>query len=216
MPSRSLRVFEGNLLRDVDRLIELHDKLTATASGKKGLGHLTRSAFFLLCAAWEVYVEELLLETTHYFVTLLDSPFELPRETRKFLSSHVKNNKDESTPLKLAGDGWKQLLKDIVKTEISSLNTPKTINIDPLYSKCCGYKDISSEWTCGSQYIDDFVRVRGAIAHTGSNAQYIRIGNAKTAIATIKKTTVEMDNALATHINAITKKGLPWNRRTIP
>jgi RiboL-PSP-HEPN len=65
MPSRSLQIFYYNLLNDINQLIKIHDTLNK-GKGRKSLGHLTRSGVVLLCAAWEVYIEEVLVEAANY------------------------------------------------------------------------------------------------------------------------------------------------------
>lgn len=60
MASHAFGAFQYNLV-DVERLIESHGALSGTGQGRRGLGHLTRAGVVLLCAAWELYLEHVLL-----------------------------------------------------------------------------------------------------------------------------------------------------------
>ncbi|WP_197030545.1 HEPN domain-containing protein, partial [Halomonas sp. BC04] len=109
MPSASFRKFENNLLIDVDRIIDSHYHLNHDGGGKRGLGHITRSGVLMLCAAWELYIEEVLLEGVDYFTHQLDSPKGLPKPVQKEIARSVKEAKHDLKPLELAGEGWKDL-----------------------------------------------------------------------------------------------------------
>ena len=66
------------MLTDVDRIIYSHRQLNHDGLGRRGLGHITRSGVLMLCAAWELYVEEVMLEGVTYFSDKIDNPKELP------------------------------------------------------------------------------------------------------------------------------------------
>lgn len=106
MPSNAYSNFEKNL-KDVERLYNSHAQLNHDGRGKRGLGHLTRSGIFMLCAAWEVYHEELIKECVRIIVGNTALPKELPRPIRLTLINHFGNFKDKSKLLHIAGDGWK-------------------------------------------------------------------------------------------------------------
>jgi hypothetical protein len=125
MPSNAYQLFKKNLI-DVDRLIESHEKLKSGNQGKQGLGHITRSGVLMLCAAWEVYVEELVKEAAVKFAEKVDSPDNLPKQAQKQLSNFVKNSKDELKPLSLAGDGWKEVYLENTTELTDKFNTPKS------------------------------------------------------------------------------------------
>ena len=87
------------MLTDVDRLIESHRILSGGAQGRPGLGHITKSGTFLLCAAWELYIEELVVEIAKVLADRANSPSDLPKEVRKEISKHVKKHSHELKPL---------------------------------------------------------------------------------------------------------------------
>ena len=50
------------MLTDVGRIISSHAQLNHDGHGKWGLGHISHSGVLMLCAAWELYIEEVMLE----------------------------------------------------------------------------------------------------------------------------------------------------------
>ena len=134
MPSAALQKFEANMLVDVDRIISSHGDLNHDGMGRRGLGHITRSGVLMLCAAWELYLEELALESARVFVDRVDSPDQLPLPVQKEIAKVVRDSKHELKPLEMAGDGWVTIYQNQVGQLMSALNTPKSTNLDPLFT----------------------------------------------------------------------------------
>ncbi|MBT9155022.1 MAG: hypothetical protein DDT39_01712 [Firmicutes bacterium] len=211
MPSNAFNAFRYNAV-DVTRLIQSHGKLHAGAPGKKALGHITRSGVVMLCAAWELYAESLLVESVEFLVAKCQSPTELPLDVQKELARHVKESKHELKSLALANDGWRGVLVAHAKLWCDGLNTPKAGPLNDLFQKLLGVSKLSSGWSCGDSKINDFVGVRGDIAHRGRYADYITLQELKEYLELIDKIAVETDNAIALHIKAISpQKKKPWN-----
>jgi hypothetical protein len=168
----------------------------------------------MLCAAWELYVEEVMHEGVVYFSGKFDSPKELPKTVQKELSSRVKESKHELRPLELAGEGWKSLYRNHAVDVLKGLNTPKSSNLNPLYKRFLGIEELSESWSLGKEVINNFVSTRGDIAHKGSQAQYITINNLNNHMAQIKTTALDVDNMLTEFLCSNTP-GVerPWRRR---
>ncbi|WP_197030532.1 HEPN domain-containing protein, partial [Halomonas sp. BC04] len=179
-----------------------------------GLGHITRSGVLMLCAAWELYIEEVLLEGVDYFTHQLDSPKGLPKPVQKEIARSVKEAKHDLKPLELAGEGWKDLYRNHVTDCIKGLNTPKSTNLDPLFKKFIGVNEVSSWWSLGKKTINDFVTSRGDIAHKGRDAHYVTIIKLKEYRRQVKKTALDVDNELTEYLcQATPGVERPWRRR---
>ena len=213
MPSTSLSKFETKMLVEVDHLIQSHTKLNHTGYGRRGLGHITRSAVLMLCASWELYIEELVVESVKIIKDRITLPKYLPKSVQKELSNLVKNAKHELKPLELAGDGWESLYLNHANNLVGMLNTPKSAQINVLYKKLIGVPDISEKWTLGEQFINDFVSARGDIAHRGRDSTYVKIRKLINYRIQIIQTIIETDNYLADYICEIAGGNSPWRRR---
>lgn len=218
MPSRALGKFEGAMMRDVDRIIQTHADIQNGNPGNMGLGHLTRSGVLLLCAAWELYVEELLIEAVAANIARSPTPDGLPAPVKKTISQYIKNSKHELKPLAMAGDGWKTIYLEIAREAVVSLNTPKKHNIDQLYLTLVGAADLSNAWSLGAAAVNDFVEVRGDIAHRGSDAGNVHMNRLRDVFKPqISKCAIETDNAISTFIrSAFEPHAYPWNRKAVP
>lgn len=217
MPSKALTKFENAMLKDVDRIIKTHTSLVQGDKGKKALGHLTRGGVLLLCAAWELYIEELLVEAVCVCRDRANSPDDLPKPVQKAIAKHVADSKHELKALGLAGDGWKVMYLEIANEAVVSLNTPKKHNIDQLFSNLVGIQDLSNCWSRGYAAINDFVEARGDVAHRGSDSGYIKVAKLRDVYKEdICLSAIETDNAVSTFVrDTFNPKTYPWNRRKI-
>lgn len=214
MPSKALRKFESRLVSDVKSLVDTHKELNGPDPGKRGFGHLTRAGVVMLCAAWEIYLEELVRECVSFYCDRVISPRKLPKTPAKEISNYVKNHKHELKPLELAGDGWKNVFQSLCEATIASFNTPKSTVADQLFRKLAGIEKVSESWTVTAAEVDNFVTRRGEIAHKGSEAPYVRIDVLQTDLSHIEKSVRDTDNELAEHIKETTPQGKsPWRKR---
>lgn len=212
MPSQAYRRFIHNAV-DVDRLITSHGTLSSGTSGKKALGHITRSGIVMLCAAWELYVEDLLIECSKYLAIQTEKPLNLPMPVQKHLAKKIRENKNELKPLELGGSGWRDVYVAYCQNEVRAINTPKTTILIPIYQKFIGLNDVSSMWTIGGQYITDFVSVRGDIAHNGRSSSYINLWELIQYNDCIKLTAKEMDNKICDYVfQLVSYTRQPWRK----
>ncbi|WP_419912425.1 hypothetical protein [Hoeflea sp.] len=117
-------------------------------------------------------------------------------------------------PLELAGVGWENLYTSHVRDVIGKLNTPKAGEIDEKYRSLLGWTKPSEKWTRGNRYIDEFVSVRGDIAHRGSDAKYVRINSLRDDYRLgVPATAIEHDNAACDFVNDNSNGQRPWRRR---
>lgn len=217
MPSAALRKYEGAMMRDVDRIIATHASIQNGGPGNMGLGHLTRAGVLLLCAAWELYIEEVLVEAVNHSIDRSTSPDDLPAIVQRTISDYVRASKHNLKPLAMAGDGWKTIYIEIAREWVVGLNTPKRHNIDEGFLKIVGIPDLSNSWTLGPAAINGFVEARGDVAHRGSDAGNIHMNVLRdTYKVQVTRCAVETDNVLSTFIRgAFQPNTYPWNRRNI-
>jgi len=203
-----------HIREDVIKLIDTHTDYSKKTRGRKNLGHLTRSAVIMLCAAWERYNEDLLLETIKYLTKVISDVNDLNLEIKKVISSRVKNDKHELKPIQLAGDGWKNVWYAYAQLETEVLNTPKSNNLKLLFGNFLGIPDYTKLWkTRVPREIDDFVSDRGEIAHNGNKAKYITMGKLKRYQELIIQNVIEIDSKMADEIKVMTGQAdLPWKK----
>ena len=213
MPSSALLKFENNMLVDVDRIIHSHGQLNHDGMGRRGLGHITRSGVLMLCAAWELYLEELMIESARILTGRANSPDQLPQHVQKEIAKCVRESKHDLKPLELAGDGWKTVYENHCIQTVKGLNTPKSTNLDPIFKRLLGVEEISRSWSIGVNELNGFVSARGDIAHRGRDAGYITITRLQEYRAQILRSVIDTDNALADFIQANSTGGSPWRRR---
>lgn len=225
MPSQSYRTYDTKLLKDVRALISTHKKLSSSeyeGRGRRHLGHITRSICIFLCAAWERYMEDVLLESLEILCREIQTHSELPKQIRIHVSRKLKASKNNISPFQLAGNDWKSTIQNMAREDTENLHTPKSSNLDTLFKQYLGIDEIHHAWTISDekeeQYkqkidIDDFISARGDIAHNGSSAKYPRIDRVKgTLFPLINETVRNVDNYLATYLKELTGKS-PWKRK---
>ncbi|MGQ4811024.1 HEPN domain-containing protein [Agrobacterium vitis] len=206
------------MMKDVDRIIATHASIQNGGPGNMGLGHLTRGGVLLLCAAWELYIEEVLIETVERCIERSPSPDNLPAPVQRTISDYVRSSKHNLKPLAMAGDGWKTIYLEIAREWVVALNTPKKHNIDQGFHSIVGIADLSNCWTLGPAAINNFVEARGDVAHRGSDAGNIHMNVLRdTYKVQVTRCAIETDNALTTFVRgAFVPHSYPWNRKALP
>ncbi len=157
-------------------LFTLHEEKNADKATHHKYEVLVKSAIVLLVACWEAFIEDTAEKAVDFLIEKTDSPTKLPKEILKFVSSELKNNKNEIKLWELAGDGWKKVVKDhyreMLKKHLGPFNTPRAGNVDTLYNTVLGLENLSSCWVwkgmpnkTAKDKLSDIIAVRGAIAH---------------------------------------------------
>lgn len=216
MPSSALQQFDWNL-QDVTRLEEAHQELNPDGQGRRALGHITRSALVMLCAAWELYIEDLIQEAVGIICENSDSPDNLPADIKKKIVQAIKSEKDELSILKLSGDGWKNIYIESARKESEKLNTPKSEQIGILCKNFIGIENISANWAIGPDGVNEIITKRGEVAHRGRDAEYITITSLQRFKNRLCYTAIETDNFISTYLKQTLGLGKkPWRARHLP
>lgn len=165
------------VLADVESLIEHHPAQGDPKPGRPagaGYGHLLRSGVALCYTAWEVYVEEALVETVE-LLTETVSPAELPETFREWVVTA------KPSPWAFVGDGWRDEAVALVRARIEGdgkgrfgFNTASVGNVEGLYQQVLGIAPIYAvKWRGRSNEmvrrdVSDLVEIRGEIVHKGT------------------------------------------------
>lgn len=199
---------------DVLKLVETHSFYVQNKRGRKNLGHLTRSAVVILCAAWERYNEDLLLESISYLSKVTSDINNLNKQIKKTICAKVKNDKNEIKPIELAGEGWKSVWLNYAKLETELLNTPKSNKLKLLFNTYLGLPDYTTLWkTRNPSEIDEFVSERGNIAHNGNRSPYITMKKLGRYQDLIIKNVIKIDTKMALELKNLSGLSvLPWTQ----
>jgi RiboL-PSP-HEPN len=189
-------------VKEVDRLSGIHSKITKKGPGRKHkVGVLHKSSVVLLVACWEAFIEDLASSALeHMIATCKDHKVFPPSVLERVASAHQGPKAWD-----LAGEGWKTSLRDnmtaVLAKTTGSLNTPKTAQVDELFVKVLGAKDISATWKWKGRSskqaagaLDALVTLRGAIAHRVSAAKAVSLKDVHDARSLIFRLAVRSHN----------------------
>ena len=209
MPSKARQNFESYPLKDIDLLMETHREWH-TGKGKP-YTVLTRSGIFLLCAAFELFCEEIIRESVFQIVKNKNHPNDLCDNIKKSLAAAAKSDKNELAVLRLSGDGWKDYYIERTNLDIQSLNTPSSKNIVDLFKKLTDI-DVSSVFSPIDADLDKFIKKRGDIAHKGSRAGHVSMKDLEADYEFICGVVSNLDNYLIEPLLELSGTR-PWYRR---
>lgn len=166
----------------------------------------------MLCASWERYNEDLLAECVNIVCRHVAGANELPIEVQKTVSNAVKSDSNQLSPIRATGEGWKTIWEELAISETENLNTPKSEQLNAMFSKYLGITCYSYLWPGNSHAdMDAFVTVRGEIAHRGSHAQYVRLKDLQKSIDLVISTAIEIDGKIAEYLRTqFGLKKMPW------
>ncbi len=171
--SKAKEAFEAALV-DVRNLQQFHEAVGGSGPGKRAynLASLNKSGVVLLCATWELYVETIIIECTDRHLQNIRKPESLLKSLSKLVTDFVRKEKDDRAWHQIADDGWKAIAKSAVVERVGALNTPKVAQVSGLFADLLGVKAIADDWawhkstsSAGQTRLDEFVTLRGAIAH---------------------------------------------------
>jgi hypothetical protein len=214
------QAFEKNC-DDIDRLLEIHANVGGTGPGRRHrLEVLNKSAVVLITAFWEAYCEDVAAEGLDYIVKNAKDAAKLPRELRKVVAKELKADKNEVAIWRIADKGWRKVLasrlRELQQGRSRRLNTPKTSQIDDLFMQALGLDLISKSWNWGgmsvaraTKKLDDFVTLRGAIAHRGSSAASVRRAQVGDYYDHVKYLVDKTDARVSDVVKSVTGQ-VPW------
>ncbi|MEO0487547.1 MAG: HEPN domain-containing protein [Pseudomonadota bacterium] len=223
MASKARAAFDKNA-KDIKRLIELHEDVGGTAPGRRyGLEVLNKSAIVLITAFWEAYCEDIAAEGLAHIVKHAKSADALPNELKKTIAKRLKQQQHELEVWKIADDGWRGYLSDhleeLKKQRDRKLNTPKSDQIDELFKAAVGIEKMSGNWYWpkrmksdrAREKLDDYVSLRGAIAHRGQHDTSVTKKNVTDYFELVQDLVSKTGGAVNSHVLKVTNKRL-WPR----
>ncbi len=206
----SKKTFKENC-KDVERLLEIHEQMGGTGPGRRyGVEVLNRSAIVLICAYWEAYNEDICKEAADTMSARLADPTKLPKDVRKEIANKLKGEKDELAAWKLAGDGWKQVLRNAQEQQAARLNTPDSPRLREFFRRGLGIKDVTASWARpylskdkACEKIDGYIRLRGEIAHRGKADLSVQKSQCEDFLKLTKEIVDRVDKHVRRHVKAV-------------
>ena len=195
-------------VKEVDRLLEIHTRATSPGPGRKhAVEILNKSGIVLLVACWEAFVEDLASNALEVLIEKSKDHSVLPDEVLERIGSKLQGK----NAWLLAGDGWKAAcvnhLKDVLAKTTGSLNTPKAPQVDEIFEKVLGLKEMSKRWSwkgrtaAGSKRdLAALVGLRGSIAHRVKATRHVRKKDVIDARDFISRLAVKSHNAVTSHL----------------
>ena len=185
MPSKARIAFDANCA-DIDRLVEIHTRLTGDAPGRRyDVEVLNKAGIVLITSFWEAYCEDIAAEGLEHLLKHTNSASALPLDLQRIVAKNLKADQHDLAVWKLADDGWRNVLTErlaeLQEERNRKLNTPKTVQIDELFMRALGIPRVSSRWYWNNmpreraiQKLDRYVELRGEIAHRGRAASSVK------------------------------------------
>ena len=219
MASKARKAFDRNV-QDVERLLEIHGDVGGDAQGRRfGLEVLNKSAIVLITAVWEAYCEDVAAEALEHLVANVSSGSALPKELKKKIAAEIKADKNEVAVWDLADSGWKarvrERLASLAEERNRRLNTPKSAEIDKLFDAAIGLSSVSGAWRWKKMSVsqaraklDNFVTLRGAIAHRGGAASSVKKVQVTNYLKHVKRLVSKTGGEVNTHVKSATGKPL--------
>jgi hypothetical protein len=220
-PVKHVAAFEDGI-GDVRRLIEIHEALGGDRQARRVLN---KSAIVLLTACWEAYVEDLAENAFTFLMKRSKRHLDFPKRVRLLASKYLLEdlnkaridlNRARMKIWDLAGPGWKTVLVLHKGRCIDKFHTPKREQIDDLFEKIIGLKQLSSAWKWRGfsarrawDKLDTYVSLRGNIAHRVSFALCVTRGKVDDYLALTYRLAVRSTNRVRKYLRDITGKD-PW------
>lgn len=212
MPSPIVNL--NNSMADVKRLLEIHADIGGTEKGRRwGITVLNKSAVLFVAAAWEAFVEDVATQSIDHILSQANDHESIPLPLRRAAAKKLEEHPNEIAVWELAGVGWKSVVTryrdDVIKSEISTFNTPKPHNVNALFKKLFGFENISTNWgwsgmssASACTKLRKFIETRGAIAHRGDLPQTVTRAYVEGHTKFINRLAVRTSNVVREEVRA--------------
>ena len=206
-------------VHEVDRLSQIHGQITDKGPGyKHDVQILHKSAIILLVACWEAYVEDLAVASLEHMISTAKDHTVFS----KYVLERVGSNHSGVKAWKLAGTGWKKVLRDNMKGVLAKttgvFNTPRTDQVNKLFQKTIGLTSLSSSWYWPGRSVqqttkalDGLVTLRGSIAHRVTSTKSVTLEHVKDARSFVYRLSVKSHNRLCDYLE-VQVGNSPWLR----
>jgi len=166
-------------IKEVRDLLDFYSGLSEDQNqNNMNLEVFKRSSVILMVTAWESFVEDMLGLHINHRLNDAKSPDDISKAFNTVANSWYVAilNKYENHPkprdfTRWTGDNWKELIREKLREDLISLNTPKSKNIGNLSKRYLGV-DITQEWNMPritaqqvSGKLDRLIELRGEITH---------------------------------------------------
>ncbi|MEU5261993.1 HEPN domain-containing protein [Amycolatopsis sp. NPDC021455] len=218
---RAYSSFLFEAVPDVVNLIKFHVQETGTKRGRRRpeIQVVTRSAIVLVCAYWEAFCEDLAAEALLHLADYAPDAKGVPHAVQRTLIRNLNDSKNDLTTWALAGDGWRTALRDRAKLISGdmdrSLNTPKSYQVREFFKINVGIGDITQSWSWHknppartTDLLDEFVTLRGRIAHRGSTGSPVYKQRALRSLNFVMRLAERSAVCTSLHLEAHTGKQL--------
>jgi hypothetical protein len=211
--------------KEVESLRGFHEALTGTGRGyRPGMEVLNKLALVLVCAIWEAYCEDLADEALTQVLARSADYSALPKVLRKSIAKELKEDRDEGSPWKLAGTGWKTYvhgrLPILKQRREFDFNTPKAARVEKFFEDAVGISNITDAWhwkhvsvDFARRKLDRLVTLRGSIAHRGSAGQRVKKEDAAGYLEHVIRLVMATDEKVGDELHRITgvrPRGAGW------
>ena len=213
--SKSKESFELHS-KDIERLLAIHKELVGEGPGRKyDVSVLHKAAIVLITAFWEAFCEDLASEALAHIVNNSATADALPEKLRKDIAKELKNSQHDLAMWGLADGSWRALvtarIDDMAVERNRALNTPKASNIDGLFAKAIALDEVSANWkwngmskAAAVKRLNDYVSVRGAIAHRGDADDAVRKSDVTTYFEHVTKLADKTHEAVSAYVTSAT------------
>jgi hypothetical protein len=212
--------FRDNL-EEVDLLVQIHAAITGSGPGRRrNVDVLNKSAILFMCASFEACIEDMATSAFDHLVTVAAVPAALPKALKQEIAASLRGDKNELKVWDLAGEGWRQVAAHyktgVLHSYAGTFNTPKPHNIEELFRKLIGYKDLPSCWSWrgmsqnrASAKLKEFVELRGALAHGERPAPRVTLADVRGYLRFLAPLSVRSANTVRQYCHALSGRH-PW------
>ena len=212
--NRLQRVSDGVILANL--IDDCRDYPVTDSTRKKQL--VCYNLVLLEVLLWETFVEDIVEEGQEFLLNHVTDPTVLGYDVLLPVSEDLVGRRDRRVIWSLAGDGWRNALRQRRRRLIEGFHTPRPGNVDALILATLGITRMSQHWhwqnttvTQARQRLDALVTMRGAIAHDLLTIPAVNFQNFITRVFRTRRACAITANRARTHIHGLTGQ-YPWDQ----
>jgi len=195
---------ELDALRAIYSYVSVDNPLSDSEGNPYNIEIMIKSSIVFIVTCWDEFIRELLTKSFDFMINNVNhdsfstnvkmraSEKILPSELSKREKWHYDRWKEDIW--KLAGDGWRSILKDNKDEFLNGFNTPRPDIIDKLFLNVIGLKKLSSNWKWkdmteknSKDCLNILMNLRGDIVHRNRPHRNVTIDDVEYFSLFVKK-----------------------------
>lgn len=197
MPTQAYKGFKKDI-ETVEKLVETYHQVKKGKGSRGSYDHIIKSAMVYLASSTDAYIKDVVKECCDKHIALCNSGLHLPNDVRHSLNRYVIDENNDTEPMSLCGEGWKDIYRSLAKMKTNQLRSLKLNDILVLLEEIVGVNKRHVEQINNIDKFNSVVEFQMDLMHKVRADSNVKIQQVENNEAVIKELAINIDREIIT------------------